>query len=282
MAININIKENVENRLKFEPLAQYDNLCTGLLTSVEVSKVEIGVENKKGVASKSEYAGKTISKLSFNFENHRDNVNDYKRYYTFSLLSFMTQSEEKGKFDTKTIEKLVTNEIDRIRHIANAYVPATAPNAIHKYQPFLDGINAVAQVIDTDDVDAKVEATTKWYEAIESWFNGYTEGTGKNSVSVPCVYKEKDNYIPMVMKLTVSYKNVLDFPQYVREGFIQRLKWKTVGNVKKIDTSITFAPDETVTIQPRTRKAPAGNLGTDAPTESGTSQLDALLNNLRG
>ena len=38
----------------------------------------------------------------------------------------------------------------------------------------------------------------------------------------------------------------------------------------------------TVTIQPKSRKAPTGNLGTDAPTESGTSQLDALLNNLRG
>jgi len=218
--IKINSKEAVTSRLGFKPFAQFDDLCYGRLTKVEVTESEIKE------TSNWEYKGLTVPRLSFEFIQHKLSKADPDRFYGFAELPIANIKSDGTDITDESLLTMYTEMWRRIKHIHDQYTVAPNFKAIDFDPEFDTGLS----------IDKRVESFKTFFTKFADAFNKGTDGK-------PIYLVEGDDTAyGCAMKLIASgnKKSYLAFPNFVGKGFIQRCGIKS----GKLDTTLEFRANE--------------------------------------
>ena len=251
------VNANVTSRLKFKPIAQFNNLCLGYLQSVLTTVSEEVADSSKGY----EYGGLKIPMLTFEFIEWKENPSDEDRYYTHRITPIVSRKNDGSAMAKKDLDNIYQSMWFQIKHIMDAY------NVKVEKLPEIDE-NAVPE--------ERLKQFTAFFKAIETLFN--TGLAGKP------VYKNADGVgLLMAMKLVADYNTgkFLGFPTFVGEGFIERAHLLIDDTTKKVvlKTTLEIKPQESVEL--RTKTGGSGGSGS-APGGDAPGELSPELKKLLG
>lgn len=229
--ISIDINKSITKMPKFEPLKAYHDLCIGKLVKVEVVMRDIAATKENGDVSTYEFAGMQIPRLLFTFHNHLiPGVDEVEREFVkaYDVIGF--QSEADGGKPLENYKLVYNGMFEQITHMMQYY------NTQHKglASPAIPGIvpNAPTQTRLTQFVAC--------FQAVAGWFNSANNG---KPVFLDAAAKPIISAIKLVTKTKTngdgkSYKT-LDFPSYLKEGFIAKFKSLSVAPAIKLSGNET-------------------------------------------
>ncbi|HOO67807.1 MAG TPA: hypothetical protein PLC53_00345 [Bacilli bacterium] len=233
-----NVNKEVTSKLKFQPEEKYGNLCRGYLTGVEVIENEIGKINAKGEVSTSEFAGLTIPKLIFHFEQHKNSNLDKPRYYDHKetiIPNLQSEANGGGNIEVKVLDALYGQQWDRIKHIHDCFASLSNYKALDKDVETAGKKLFAGYAASNKTAESTVKLYTAYFNAIAKAFN-----EGKDNKAI---YTIDDKPALCWIKLISAYKthNRLCFPTFVGTGFIELYR-------KDVKASISFSASESVII----------------------------------
>lgn len=226
MMLGMNFDVKLAKTPKFEPIKQYNDLCIGKLVSVTVEDRELKLEKEDGTPSTYEFAGHTIPRLVFTFHNHiLKGIDEVNREFIkdYSVITYAGDAETPDSYKNKVA--VYQGMFDQIQYMMQFFMSInkglTPPTNIV-------GINPKAS---TED---RVKQTKAYFVAVAEWFN--TGLVGKP------VYKIAEQSRILAIKLVARKKQnakgghylVLDFPGYIKEGFLDVFTSLTVKPAIKI------------------------------------------------
>jgi hypothetical protein len=217
----IDVNEDVKSRLGFELFPAYDNFALGYLTDVRVEETDSKED------AKWEYAGFKISRLVFEFTQHKDAYNDKDRFQVHSELPVKQTLTDGSTRKEADIANDYREMWRRIKHIWDQYSAyATTPLAV--VPSFDTGL----------DESARLEEFKAFFEAFAAAFNT----SGVEGTPIYAKYGGKSNAKLMVLKLIASgtKNSYLSLPKYVGKGFIE----PAVIENTKLKTTLKFGPNE--------------------------------------
>ena len=222
--IKINKTETVTNRLGFKPFPQYNNLCLGYLTGVEVTTSEIDGD------SQWEFAGKTVPRLAFHFDGFKENVKtDPDRFYSRPEM-VIASVNNKGEAITEDNLGLMYRELwKRIRHLFEQYM---------KEDNFKE-MDFDVEFEPADPIDKRIADMTKFFNNVADAFNKGKDG--KTPIYTPTsLLGMKLIKVANKSKKGKTYMS-LDMGTFVGKGQYDR---PTIKN-GKINTVLEFNGNET-------------------------------------
>jgi hypothetical protein len=219
---------------KFQPLKQYHDLCVAKLVKVEVLSRDIVAVKEDGSVSTYEFAGKTIPRLVFTFHNHiLPNIDEVEREFvkSYDVISF--QSEADGGKPLANYELVYKGMFEQLQHMMQYYMSKNKALTV----PQIPSINPSATT------DMRIEQFANFFTAVANWFNAANAGK-------PAFLDLAGKYIISALKLIAISKTngqgttykALDFPLFLKEGFIATFKALTVP------PSIGLSGNETVVL----------------------------------
>ena len=241
MAIKINVNQEVTQRLKFEPLKNYNMLCFGTLESVEYTEPEIDMD------SNWEFKGLKVPRLAFHFSNFKMTTDELDRFFTHSELTIAAVKKDGQASTDDALTTRLTALWGRLKHIHDAY--KSSPN----YRPI-----TFEPVFSTASEADAVKRNEEFKVFFSNFYNAFVGDASKGEK--PIWIGADGKSIPMVMKLIATdgqKSQYLDFPAFVGEGFIQPLHM--VNN--QLSTTLKFRPNETVVLKAIEGATPAGPAG---------------------
>lgn len=216
--IKIDINKEVTSKLPFTPFPQFNDLCVGYLTDVEV------YETKSSESKNWEFAGYTIPILAFRFTQYKLNVNEKDRFMTMSFMPISnTLSDGTDRLPSKLLVSY-NQMFDKIRHLHDQY----AGN--ENYSKFTTQFEF--------DPSLPIEDRIAEFKSVfESVVNDFKIGKDKKNP----VYKEKQNLF-IVMVASGKSKSYLSVPDFVGKGIFDLYK---VDNKGKADTTLLIPVNAT-------------------------------------
>lgn len=235
---DFNVNKEVTSKLRFKPEEANGNLCRGYLVGVEVVENEVGKTNAKGELSTWEFAGLTIPRLIFHFEQHKSSNLDKTRYYDrveTIIGNVQNEANGGGNIATSTLDALYEQQWDRIKHIHDCYTGLTNYTAFGKDVEEAGKKLFAGYAASNKTAESTVKLFTTYFKAIAKAFN-----EGKNGKAI---YIIEEKPVLCWMKLVSDYKThkYLGFPTFVGTGFIELHR-------KDVKPTISFTASETIVI----------------------------------
>ena len=255
---DFNVNKEVTSKLRFKPEETNGNLCRGYLVGVEVVENEVGKINAKGEVSSSEFAGLTIPKLIFHFEQHKNSNLDKPRYYDHKetiIPNLQSEANGGGNIEVKVLDALYEQQWDRIKHIHDCYTGLTNYSAFGKDVEEAGKKLFAGYVASNKTAESTVKLFTTYFKAIAKAFN-----EGKNGKAI---YMIEEKLVLCWMKLVSDYKThkYLGFPTFVGTGFIELHR-------KDVKPTISFTASESIVIGGnKPNKVEVPNAGDDFPPD---------------
>jgi hypothetical protein len=213
----------VTQELKFKPdPLKNGGLCLGNLLSVEVTRSDAEKNTSDG-----EYGHMSIPQLVFRFKQVKDNAADPDRFHVHRERVINSMTSEGETVAQETLDSLYQSMWFRIKHM---------------YDRMID------KPIDQKKLDAViVDEHAKPAERIEQFFKFFTfvaDLFNKGDGGKP-IFKKEETF---VLKLVADYttRKYYTFPTFVGQGFIERAKFKTVGDKKVLNTTLEIKPNESI------------------------------------
>lgn len=223
MMMNFDVK--LAKTPKFEPIKQYGDLCVGKLIGVTVEERPLNENKEDGTPSTYEFAGHTIPRLVFTFHNHiLKGIDEVNREFIkdYSVITYAGDAETPDSLKNKKL--VYQGMFDQIQYMMQFFM------SINKglTPPVLKGINPTATT------EERIIQTRDFFTAVANWFN--TALVGKP------VYKIAEQARILAIKLVARKKQnakgghylVLDFPGFIKEGFLDVFTSLTVKPAIKI------------------------------------------------
>jgi len=249
--IKIDVNQSVTSVLPFKPFAGFNNLCLGYLTKVEVTESEAKDSNW-------EYANETVPRLTFIFEQYKENADKKDRMFFHSELPIASIKVSGEEVTDENLQIMYQEMWKRIKHIHDQYIGT----------PNYKEIKTVPEFDPDATTEEKLAIFKKFYEAMAKSFN---EGKDKTaSIFEPYGGKDRKNLLAMKLIASTGKNRRLVFPTFVRTGFVEQAKIKN----GKLDTILAFSPNETVDLGSTAVPAGAAGSQTEVSNEIAAQLLD--------
>ena len=248
--IKINTQESVTGRLGFKPFKKYNNLCLGYLTGVEITTSEIEED------SKWEYAGKTVPRLAFHFEQFKEDSSSPDRFYTRTEMLIASVNSKGEPIAEDNLTGMYTELWKRIKHLHDQF--AKAPN----YKP----IDFEVEFEPNDPIDKRIADMTKFFKNVADAFN-----VGKDGKS-PIYSTETLLAMKLIKTAKTSQKGktyfTLDMSNYVGKGQFDT----PIIKEGKIITVLEFTSNETVDLTAPTATTAVAGVGQGEQMDAGVAK----------
>lgn len=215
-------EEVVERRLNFKPDPELGNLCMGVINDVRIDIREIPMLDDKGVENTWEYAGCKFPKLIIEFKQCKSDSNPKDRYYTFAVQPVTTVDKKGEAVESSKIINIITQEYNRLRHIANQFKG-------------VKGYPTNAGKCPGIDYAASPKVRCEQYTAFFEYFKHLLVGDNEEAP----IFKG----VKLWMKLIADYSShkFLTFPSFVNRGFVERV-------IPNQNTTLEFEAGETINL----------------------------------
>ncbi len=222
--IKIDVNQSVTSRLSFEPTPEYNNLCLGYLKEVRFEETE------SDSTAKWEFAGMTVPRIVFEFEQLKDQYNNRDRYYVHSELPVtITKSNGEERKETDIVRSY-TEMWRRLKHIHDAYAKSANFSPINENPEFDPSLPEGERL---DQIKAFFKYMAKAFNVGKDKETPIFEPNGGD---------KRTNLVAMKLIATGQKGNRLAFPTFVGKGFIEPAAFTN----SKLDVTLKFGPNETV------------------------------------
>jgi hypothetical protein len=273
--LEFDIEREVQSRLGFKPDPKFNNICLGVLNKVEVIENETAKVDANGNVSPNEYAGMSVPKLLFEFQNSKLTKSEPDRFF-IHLEGNMVSVKNDGSPNTAiqknhqpTVENLYNQMWDRIKAIYKAfegntgiYQPITTNKEVAKA-----GKELFANIYSSAAI--RIDLFKKFFTAIVNAFN-------EGGIDGQCIFQnKKEEGVPLWIKLIAEFKEQtkLVFPTYCDHAFVEM-------RFANVPTTLEIYADETVELQAKVKGKIANRengAGDPIEDEAAIPDIQALL-----